>query len=112
MGAEAKVTTKGQITVPVEVRAALGIEAGDVVVFEVKGEYAVFTRRRSVLEITAGFGEQYPQLARGPVDPDHAVAEHFRRALAREESEERSGTEIFLVGPGISERIDTDGWPE
>jgi antitoxin PrlF len=33
MDAEAKVTSKGQITLPAKMRAEFGIEAGDVVVF-------------------------------------------------------------------------------
>lgn len=34
MKREAKVTSKGQITIPREIRRALGVEAGDKVVFE------------------------------------------------------------------------------
>lgn len=34
MKREAKVTSKGQITIPREVRQALGVEAGDKIVFE------------------------------------------------------------------------------
>ena len=33
MGAEAKVTSKGQITLPAKLRAEFGIEPGDIVVF-------------------------------------------------------------------------------
>lgn len=38
MRSEAKLTSKGQITVPKEVRRALGVNTGDKVVFEQKGD--------------------------------------------------------------------------
>ena len=37
MATSAKITSKGQITMPIEVRRALGIRAGDRVVFEERG---------------------------------------------------------------------------
>ncbi len=37
MEARARVTSKGQVTVPVEVRRGLGIQEGDVLVFELAG---------------------------------------------------------------------------
>jgi len=42
--AAAKVTSKGQVTVPKAVRDALGIKAGDEVVFRVQGNRAVLAR--------------------------------------------------------------------
>jgi len=42
--AAAKVTSKGQVTVPKAVRDALGIKEGDEVVFRVEGNRAVLTR--------------------------------------------------------------------
>lgn len=44
MDAAARVTSKGQITVPKVVRDALGIEAGDEIVFRVEGQRAVLAR--------------------------------------------------------------------
>jgi len=37
----AKITFKGQVTIPKKVRTALGIQAGDLVIFSVDGEKAV-----------------------------------------------------------------------
>ena len=37
----AKITFKGQVTIPKKVRTALGIQAGDLVIFSVEGEKAV-----------------------------------------------------------------------
>ncbi len=51
MDAAAKVTSKGQVTVPKVVRDALGIEAGDKVVFRVEGNRAVLARTPDFLEL-------------------------------------------------------------
>jgi antitoxin PrlF len=40
----AKMTSKGQVTVPKAVREALGLEVGDEVVFRVEGNHAVLAR--------------------------------------------------------------------
>jgi len=40
----ARVTSKGQVTVPKAVRDALGISQGDAVVFRVEGNHAVMAR--------------------------------------------------------------------
>lgn len=51
MEAAAKVSSKGQITVPKTVRDALGITEGDDVVFRVEGNRAVLARTPSFLEL-------------------------------------------------------------
>lgn len=51
MDAAAKVTSKGQITVPKAVRDALGIREGDDVVFRVEGHRAVLARTPDFLEL-------------------------------------------------------------
>ncbi len=38
MKCTAKITSKGQITIPAEVRRALGVGEGDMVIFEADGE--------------------------------------------------------------------------
>jgi AbrB family looped-hinge helix DNA binding protein len=51
MEAAAKLTSKGQVTVPKAVRDALGIEAGDTVVFRVEGPRAVLARTPEFLSL-------------------------------------------------------------
>jgi antitoxin PrlF len=51
MDAAAKVTSKGQITVPKVVRDALGIKKGDEVVFRVEGKRAVLARTPDFLDL-------------------------------------------------------------
>lgn len=51
MDATAKLTSKGQLTVPKAVRDALGIKAGDVVVFRLDGARAVLARTPDFLDL-------------------------------------------------------------
>jgi len=51
MDAAAKVTSKGQVTVPKAVRDALGIKDGDEVVFRVEGNRAVLARTPEFMEL-------------------------------------------------------------
>ena len=51
MDAAAKVTSKGQVTVPKAVREALGIKEGDELVFRVEGNRAVLARTPDFLDL-------------------------------------------------------------
>jgi AbrB family looped-hinge helix DNA binding protein len=51
MDAAARVTSKGQVTVPKVVRDALGIKQGDEVVFRVEGNRAVLARTADFLSL-------------------------------------------------------------
>lgn len=51
MEAAAKVTSKGQVTVPKAVRDALGIKEGDHVVFRIEGDRAVLARTPDFLAL-------------------------------------------------------------
>lgn len=51
MDVAAKVTSKGQVTVPKAVRDALGIKEGDQVTFRVVGSRAVLARTPDFLEL-------------------------------------------------------------
>jgi antitoxin PrlF len=51
MDAAAKLSSKGQITVPKAVRDALGLQEGDEVVFRVDGDRAVLARTPDLLSL-------------------------------------------------------------
>jgi AbrB family looped-hinge helix DNA binding protein len=51
MDAAAKITSKGQVTVPKAVREAIGIKEGDTVVFRVEGNRAVLARTADFLSL-------------------------------------------------------------
>jgi AbrB family looped-hinge helix DNA binding protein len=51
MDVAAKVTSKGQVTVPKAVRDALGIRDGDEVVFRVEGHRVVMARTPNFLDL-------------------------------------------------------------
>lgn len=51
MDAAARVSSKGQLTVPKAVRDALGIKEGDEVVFRVEGTRAVLARTPDFLDL-------------------------------------------------------------
>lgn len=55
MDAAARVTSKGQVTLPKVVRDALGIEEGDQVVFRVEGRRAVLARTPDFLSLAGTF---------------------------------------------------------
>jgi len=73
----AKVTSKGQITVPVEIRDALGIHTGDLLAFEVKSGYAVVSRQQSLREVSDRLAVTGPVSAAGSVSDDEAIAPLF-----------------------------------
>lgn len=51
MDAAAKISSKGQVTLPKAVRDALGIKTGDAVVFRVEGNRAVLARTPDFLDL-------------------------------------------------------------
>jgi antitoxin PrlF len=51
MEAAARLTTKGQITIPKAVREALGLTEGDTVLFRIEGQRAVLARTPDLLEL-------------------------------------------------------------
>lgn len=59
MDAIAKVSSKGQVTVPAAVRKALDLEQGDSILFRVEGERVLISRNRRVDEL-AGIVEVPP----------------------------------------------------
>ncbi|MDP2181629.1 MAG: AbrB/MazE/SpoVT family DNA-binding domain-containing protein [Actinomycetota bacterium] len=103
MEARARVTSKGQVTVPVEVRRALGVEEGDTLVFELASGYATVRKRRPTLQVAEEVRARY--LGGGelrPITNREAIEEYFAS-----EHEPRAG-DILHVSSGdgtFEERI-------
>ena len=78
--AVATITSKGQITIPVQVRTALGVETGDRVEFvEVeKGQFSLIPATRSVRELKGLFRGKRSK----PVSIEEMNAAIARRASA------------------------------
>ena len=79
MDIAAKVTSKGQITIPKEVREALGIGAGDQIVFRVEQHRAMLAKTPNLLDL-AGTVE-VPAAKRGVAWDE--VRRSTRRARAK-----------------------------
>lgn len=73
----AKITSKGQVTIPAEVREALGLKRGDMLAFEVQAEYVSLRRLPSAAEVAAGLDELEPISGRPGAIDDDVIAEHF-----------------------------------
>lgn len=73
----AKVTSKGQVTVPVDVRQALGIKQGDMLAFEMKADYVVVKRVPSLREALEKLEPLLPTEPARFGDDDEAVAAYF-----------------------------------
>jgi AbrB family looped-hinge helix DNA binding protein len=77
----AKVTSKGQVTIPVEVRKALGVKAGDHLRFEHRGDHVFVAREtdENVFEKWRGVG--VPGIGPGP----EGVAAYMREIRGYDE---------------------------
>ena len=66
----AKITSKGQITIPVEIRQALGVKPGDKLIFERTAEGVKVTRQndKDPFEKMRGIGTGIPELDNGTID--------------------------------------------
>lgn len=81
MDAAAKVTSKGQVTVPKAVRDALGIKEGDEVVFRVEGNRAVLARTPDLLELAGSI--RVPAAKRNVAWDEVLRRAHVERAASR-----------------------------
>ena len=79
MDVSARLSSKGQVTIPRAVREALGIGEGDHLVFRVEGQRAILARTADLLDL-AGAGE-VPAETRGA--SWHKVRRRTRAARAR-----------------------------
>lgn len=78
MDAPARLTSKGQVTIPKPVREALGLSPGDAVLFRVEGEHAVLARTPDLLALAGSV--RVPLGRRDVVWED--VRRHARHARA------------------------------
>ena len=76
---KAKITFKGQITIPKEIRNALAIKEGDSVIFMVEGDHAILKpiKRKSLLD----FYGTLP--ATRPYRGVEAIREEIRHKIAK-----------------------------
>ena len=89
----AKLTSKGQVTIPAEVREALGLKKGDMLAFEVQAEYVVVRKRPTLTEVLEKFKHVLPTEEDWTyIDDDEAVAAYFDNL----EEEDLSDTMIVL----------------
>jgi AbrB family looped-hinge helix DNA binding protein len=75
------ITSKGQVTIPVEIRRALDLKAGDRIAVEQQGETVLLHRAMSVAERTAGVLAAYRRPTPLSVDEERAA---FEAAVAEE----------------------------
>ncbi len=78
MDVAARITSKGQVTVPAAVREALGLHEGDEVVFRVEGRRAILASTRDLVEVAGAV--QVPAAKRGT--PWEEVRRRTRAARA------------------------------
>jgi antitoxin PrlF len=81
MDVAAKVTSKGQVTVPKAVREALGIKEGDEIVFRVEGNRAVIARTPDFLDLAGSI--RVPAAKRNVAWDDVIRRTRSERAAAR-----------------------------
>ncbi|HEV2072675.1 MAG TPA: AbrB/MazE/SpoVT family DNA-binding domain-containing protein [Thermomicrobiales bacterium] len=54
-----KVTRKGQVTIPIEVREKLNIQEGDTIFFEEREDHIAIVRPQDLVERTSGVLKEY-----------------------------------------------------
>lgn len=79
MDVRAKVTSKGQVTIPKAVRDALGVAPGDEILFRVVEGHAVVARTPDFLDL-AGAVEVPPELRGKSWQEVRAIADEARAA--------------------------------
>ncbi|MGL5859433.1 MAG: AbrB/MazE/SpoVT family DNA-binding domain-containing protein [Angustibacter sp.] len=88
----ATVSSKGQITIPKQVRDALGIGRGDHVIFRVDGERATLARTSNLLELAGSVSIPVGRRGAG-WDEVRQTARRVRRRRAMATDAGQAGTE-------------------
>ncbi len=96
MYANAKITSKGQITIPAEIREALGVGKGDTVVFETTAEYVTVRRQPTLQEIIDHVSDVSSPLPISDTSDDELIAEGIMEEWAQKE-QHFGGP--YLIGP-------------
>lgn len=81
MDVAARLTSKGQVTIPKAVRAALGLREGDQVLFRVEGARAVLARTPDLLDLAGAVS--VPASKRGAAWDDIRRQTRTARSAAR-----------------------------
>lgn len=80
---KARITFKGQVTIPKEIRNALAIKEGDSVIFIVEGDHAILKpiKKKSLLDFYGALSatRPYPGLEAIREEVHHKRAKHFNR---------------------------------
>ena len=77
----ARISSKGQVTIPAAVRRALALQEGDQVIFRVEGDRAVIARSEDLLALAGSVAVPAPK--RGTPWTDILRETHRARAAAR-----------------------------
>lgn len=73
---QSKVTRKGQVTIPIEIREKFNFKEGDIVLFEARGKHVLMLHPEDVEDWTSGALKEY---AKG----DHMTPEEMREIAAQ-----------------------------
>ncbi|KAF0207390.1 MAG: AbrB/MazE/SpoVT family DNA-binding domain-containing protein [Actinomycetota bacterium] len=96
MYANAKITSKGQITIPAEIREALGVDKGDTLVFETTAEYVTVRRQPTLQEIISEVSRVSSPFPISDKSDDELIADGIMEEWA--EKEKHFGGP-YLIGP-------------
>jgi AbrB family looped-hinge helix DNA binding protein len=89
---KSEITESGEITIPAEIRRALGLEPKDQVEFEViDGRAVLIPVRRSILDYFMSIPALEPPMADDELEEafEHGVADEVMAGMAREEPADR-----------------------
>ncbi len=78
----AKITSKGQVTIPAEVRALYGLETGDWIVLEPQREYVAVRKEPSVHEYFEALRKKHPSGPARFATDEEALADYYRTTFA------------------------------
>lgn len=82
VGGSSRVTSKGQVTIPVAIREKLGIKRGDTLVFESRGDHVAILQPGTIGKRTAGALAKYAGNL-PPLEP-HQISEVAELYIAEE----------------------------